>query len=693
MKSEDIFSPFGLLKEKKDNYSYREGQEEMAVKVEKAFSESLGAIIEAGTGIGKSFAYLVPSLILIQNNPDSRVIISTSTTNLQKQLYDKDLPFLSKLLNLKNESTLLYGRNRYLCLKKYKKNKDSIALISIDSSTPEFKLDEWIVTTSSGSVLDIDDEEVRALANSMLCDENDCLRSHCEHYDECFFYSARRSCQKARIVITNHHIVLLDGQIRWENGEDYSDTALLPPYTHLVIDEAHHIESEATETFSNIFNAKSVKRELDSLSLKNPSLGGMNLVEFLTPYEKKEEKTFHLSFLKESNEIRNLLEKDEIKLHSIIQRYSKEFKTLLFDENFYSLYRSDLVFLDELIKKLSQLGDELLNSYSSRDDEIKIYIERAKRSGDYLKYLASTLSSFLNFSDFDGRISYAKNENGYYSIVIAPLFAGPLIKDRILDKIQSYLFCSATLSVDGNFNYFKERLGLNNDSTIIEGIYYSPFDYKKNLMYLVAQDGKEYNRNDNDEYISYASKLIRGAIESSNGGALVLFTSKTMMKSVYFSIKEKIGEKFLLLLQSDDKSKDKILSDFKLDRDSCLFATYSFWEGVDVPGDALRLLVIAKLPFDVPSDPINKARSDYIERKGEKSSFITLTLPNAMIKLKQGVGRLIRSENDRGVVLVVDGRLERKSYSKLFFKSLPPGYKPDDTVIENIDLKIERFLF
>ncbi len=693
MTSEDVFSPFGILKKVLPQYSYRSGQEEMAKKVETAFNEGRGALIEAGTGIGKSFAYLVPSFLLIQKNRDSRVVIATSTTNLQKQLYEKDIPFLSSALGFENESTILYGRNRYICLRRYEENRQKRSLLSLDESTSEAKLDKWILQTDSGSVLDINNEGVRRIASPLTSDEDDCLRSRCPFFDQCYFYKARRSCQKAKIIVTNHHLVLSDAQIRWENNEDFSDSAILPQYTHLVFDEAHHIENEATESFSDQFSFKSVRIELDSLVSKNQEFGGKNILEFLSPYETKAYRNFSFTFPEKYKELKKLLEDSEITLKRVISDYEHSYRSLLFNEEFYSINRCKLSFLEPLSEELNILGEELINLHNNDSDEMKSYLDRVKKTGESFIYYHSVLSSFISFSSFDSVISYAKNEGGSYTLVQAPLLAGPLIKARILDKIFSYLFCSATLSTDGNFNFFKERLGLKDDDTLIEGIYYSPFDYKKNLMYLIPLDGKEYNKKDNSSYEEYSTDLIYRAILSSSGGALVLFTSKSMMNNVYNKIKEKLGDSYNLLLQSDDRNKDKILKDFKSDKDSCLFATYSFWEGVDVPGDALRLLIIVKLPFLVPTDPVNKARSDYLDRTSEKHSFVSLTVPNAMIKLKQGIGRLIRSETDRGVVLVLDGRLVKKSYSRLFFNSIPPGYIPEDTFIENMDSKIERFLF
>ena len=692
MTSEDVFSPFGLLKKSFPSFSYREGQEEMAKKVEKAFREKRGCLIEAGTGIGKSFAYLVPSFLLIGDDPDCRVVVATSTITLQKQLYDKDIPFLSSLLGIQNRSAILYGRSNYICRRRLAEMRDSISLLTLDRSTPEYRLIAWSEKTTTGSRTDIHERDVSILASQFACDEKDCLRSRCPFFLDCFMYNARRRAQNAKIIVTNHHMVLVDAQIRWENGEDFSSSAILPGYTHLVLDEAHHLETEATELFSDRVSRDRIYDEIDLLTHKSKALGGKSIIEFLSPCDTSKDRTFTKNFDDLSNRIKNLASSSFILFRNVISSYSSG-RSVLFDEAFYSSFRNNLRQAEALADEMKSLGLDLASFYDSDNETFLPFIENVKSAGNNLQYYSDVIRSFIRFNSFDTMISYGEVlEDGEYEIVKAPLLAGPLIKGRLLDRLDSFLFCSATLSIGGNFEFFKERIGLEGVNTLEEGVYFSPFDYKKNLMYLIPQDGREYSLKDTS-YPDYAASLIENAILSSSGGALVLFTSFNMMKQVYSAVNSHIGEKFELLLQDNRTSRNAILSRFKKNRDSCLFATSSFWEGIDAPGDTLRLLVIVKLPFDVPTDPINRARSDYINRKGDKSSFAVLTLPNAMIKMKQGVGRLIRSEEDRGVVLILDGRISRKFYSRLLFSSIPEGYYPEDTLVSNVPSKIESFLF
>lgn len=689
--AEDVFSPFGLLKNKKKNYSYRSGQEEMAKRVEEAFLEKKGAIIEAGTGIGKSFAYLVPSFLLVSEKADARVVIATSTITLQKQLFDLDIPFLTKALGVENKSAVLYGRNNYICKSKIDNLINASTLLSLDSTCIESRFISWCKKTETGSRIDISDKELMKFSLSFISDENTCASKHCPHYQDCFMYSARRKAQSAKVIVTNHHLVLVDSVLRWENETDFSEPLLLPGYTHLVLDEAHHIEKEATVLYSDTFSYNTLSSQLDYMVYKNSEIGNKSLIEYLSQCDTSKNRAFTSNIESTIRRIKTLTRTFLLHLASFIASYSSV-SPLLLERDFFDKYRTELREGELISNEIKTLSNDITSYIKSDDEALLPSIERLHRNALMLFNLGEVLLSFIRFSDYDSTIPYVeKEDDGLYKIVLSPLLVGPMIKARLLDKLESYLFSSATLSVGSNFDYFKSRLALENED-LIEGIYYSPFDYSHNLMYLVPQDARPYVNGD-ALYIDYLVSVIADAICSSSGGALVLFTSIDMMTKVYKRVNEKIGKELKILLQDNTRSRSSLLKEFKDDKDSSLFAVSSFWEGIDAPGETLRLLIITKLPFDVPTDPVNKARSDYINRSGDKGSFLTLTLPNAMIKMKQGIGRLIRAENDRGVVLILDGRITKKFYSHLLFSSIPPGYFPLDTMIDNIGKRIESFLF
>ena len=692
MTIEDVFSPFGILKKKLGLYKYREDQEQMALLVESAFEKGVPAVIEAGTGIGKSFAYLVPAFLLLERDEDARVIVATSTIPLQKQLFDKDVPFLMNALSIMPMVAILYGRANYLCLRKYKAHEVESALLSEDASSDDGKLRKWVETTETGSKSDITDSRVAYLIREMMSDEDDCLGRSCPFYDECFFYRARRNAQNARLIITNHHIVLSDAEIRWENSEDFSSPTILPGYTHLVIDEAHHIENEATDSFSEKYSLSSLRYFCDSLKRKMGRYGNLSLVEYLSPYERDGAKGEGRVLLKELDSLLGEAEEYDAIIKRVLTCFPDP-RAMLFTEEFYSRFRDNIRVGEEVALLMRNIGEKAMNMWESDIEEIKQYIDRANRYGAGLCYLSDVIRNWIRFTSFDEFIPYASfSSDGSPVISISPMEVGPLLKERLVDKLESIIYCSATLSVGKNFDYFSKRSGLEGNSSLLTGLYPSPFDFSHQLMYLIPQDSMEWKKNDNS-YVDYAYRVIKDSILSSGGGALVLFTSFSMMNEVYDRVNRDIGDDMELLLQNPSTSRHVLLNRFKNNVDSSLFATSSFWEGIDAPGNTLRLVIIVKLPFEVPSDPINMARSRYVDTHSDKGSFMTITVPNAVIKMKQGVGRLIRNEEDKGIVMILDGRIIRKGYRHTMFTSLPEGYYPDDTMVENISSKIENFLY
>ena len=297
----------------------------------------------------------------------------------------------------------------------------------------------------------------------------------------------------------------------------------------------------------------------------------------------------------------------------------------------------------------------------------------------------------MRFSRWDEYIPYSEEApDGKPELHIAPMSTGPVLSKALISHLDSMIYSSATLTVSSSFSYFENRSGLAEETgRALSGIFPSPFEYRKNLLLLLPQDATLFSNESSEEYTAYVARAVKAAIEASGGGALVLFTSKKMMKDVYFPLRKEMDG---LMLQDDKVSKAQLLAEFRKKKDSSLFAVSSFWEGVDAPGDTLRLVIIVKLPFTVPSTPIVKARSEYL-LKNEKSPFMEMTMPEATLKLKQGIGRLIRTETDRGVVLLLDGRILRKGYGRLMISSLPDCYIPEDTMLDNIGDKIERFLY
>ncbi len=685
---DSVFSPGGGLDAVLPSYSFRDGQLEMAELVSSALEDHAHAIIEAGTGTGKSFAYLVPAIISLEGDRSRRFVCATSTTTLQKQLYDKDIPLVQKALGTEIEAAILYGRQNYLCLRRFSEARNEKSAQEIIRNDGEIAFEEWVSETETGALQDIPDGVPSKMFFEYSSDEKDCLGYRCPYASSCFYYAARRKAQKARMLVTNHHLLLLDAKNRAEEAMDYEEDAVLPGYSVVIMDEAHHLESEATEVLSRIFSAARAERILDYLTRKEKRFGSASIIDFLSVEEK--ERGFGRRLKEEIAHLRTMLQKFNSLISSILVGFSDE--EVLLTPQFYSTYSEAISQGEGPAAEMARIGGSITSAYSESPAESNIvHVELIKRYGITLMHLSDTLRDWMRFSAWDEEIPYAvKEPDGTASLHLAPMSTGPVLSRVLVSHMDSAIFSSATLSVSGSFDYFMKRSGLwEEKERVRSGIFLSPFEYRKSLMLLLPQDGAAFSNEQTESYTSYVSEAIRSAISASGGGALVLFTSKRMMKDVYIRLREELDD---LMIQSDRIPKGRLLKAFRERRDSSLFAVSSFWEGIDAPGDTLRLVIIVKLPFTVPSTPIVKARSEALDRKGG-SSFMEMIVPEATLRLKQGLGRLIRTETDKGVVLILDGRILRKGYGRVMISSLPECYIPDDTMLSNIGDKIERFLY
>ncbi len=688
MDIESIFSPGGELESALPFYSFRRGQYEMAELVESALETCSHAIIEAGTGTGKSFAYLVPMLLSLANNRSRRFIAATSTTTLQKQLYDKDIPILLGALSLDLPIAILYGRGNYLCIRRFNEARNEKSSAGVKRSEGELLFEEWVTTTESGAVQDIPQGVSASYFYPYASDDKDCLGYRCPFANECFYYGARRKAQKARLIVTNHHLLLLDAKNRWESELDFEEDAVLPGYSVVVMDEAHHIEAEATEVLSRIYSAYRVGKILDYLTRKEKRFGSSSIIDFLTTEEK--ERGSGKQVKNDIAHLRTMLDQFDSLLSSALFAFPD--KEILFTPDFYREHGELLQEGEGVAAEMIRIGNALQGGYNDKPAESnEVFVDLIKRYGLSLSLLADTLRDWMRFSAWDDEIPYSEEgPEGKAEIHLAPMNTGKVLSNVLVSNLDSMIFSSATLSVNGSFEYFEKRSGLWEEKERVKsGIFPSPFDFRRNLMLLLPRDGALFSNENTVQYVRYVAESVYSALESSGGGALVLFTSRKMMKEVYMLLKERVDK---LLIQDDRIPRNTLLERFRKDKDSSLFAVSSFWEGVDAPGDTLRLVIIVKLPFTVPSTPIVKARSNAMERKG-LSPFMEMTVPEATLRLKQGLGRLIRSETDKGVVLILDGRLLRKGYGRIMLASLPECYIPEDAMLGNIESKIERFLY
>ncbi len=684
---EEIFSPTGpISKAVGEKYHYREKQVEASFLIDSAIEEGTPVLLEAGTGIGKSYAYLVPVVLsLIGNN--KKAVIATSTNTLLTQLYKKDIPSILDALGVKLNTASLYGKSNYLCLRLWKEYSSDMLRCASDD-VKEFSL--WVNETESGLLSD-ESPSLREIDKARLTsDEDNCPGRKCPFFMNCFYYKARRKAEDASIIATNHHIVLTDALIRKENDDSFKkNTYLLPPYSYLVLDEAHKLEKETIDILSNTYSTEGLKGLLNKISGKNGKLSLLDMV-------KRENPDFDVSavnaLIKAIIETSFTLGKEFSETTSIMGLKAKNSEEQLgpLDNLFFERFSSHFESLNPLINLIDKLIAIIDLKAVNEDGEYTALIHNYSASLFSLRnVLENFLSSLINGEEKNIVLYMTVKDGAFQSLVFSPVFVSGELEDLLFyeDGLDSIVFSSATLSVGesncSGLEYFRKSIGLKKEREIKCGIYPSPFDLRKNAMLIVPREAPTQVYQKENESILVFSEIIAKSIRSSRGGALVLFSSIDRMNKVYSLVKDRIGDSFPLYLQKRKDTRDKILDSFKKDRNSCLFATSSFWEGIDVPGDSLRLLIIDKIPFASPSDPLEKGR-----KRSREDYFRKYSLPEALLKLKQGVGRLIRNENDRGVVLLLDGRLNT-SYKAELKKLLPAwNIRFNET---DIDDKIKAF--
>ena len=629
---EEFFSPGGILSRSGLPYEYRPGQLEMARAMERAFTEKRHLIVEAGTGTGKTLAYLLPALRLGQ-----RVIISTGTRNLQEQIFFKDIPFLESLLGPLNVS-YMKGRGNYLCRHKLYALRDQPILTGIDMVDQFNIIRDWETTTEHG-----DRAELTTIPeNSPLWGRLDargeaCLGSSCPNYEPCFITQMRRRALESDIVIVNHHLFFADMAIR-RQAQNAPDAGVLPEAAAVVFDEAHELEEIASSYFGvNISNLRFEELARD--------------VEILL----RAKKSLSASLTAAAELVR---ERGRMFFAALPEPKGAEGRMPFADREEF-LEQSGDVYLG-LVNALERLTGEL-----ERLRGVEEASGLKKRTTD----LASQLTFLLESTDrgfvfwIERRNSTGMRQAGSNTWLQAtPIEIASLLSNDLFESIPSVVLTSATLTVQGNFDHIQRRLGLTGARQLVVP---SHFRYGEQALLYLPPDMPDPR--DAGFTLAAVNKICE-ILEITRGRAFCLFTSYSQMRQVHEQLIARIG--FPLLLQGT-APRNALLEEFRITPNAVLLGTSSFWQGVDVQGEQLSCVIIDKLPFAVPSDPVVAARMKAIESDGG-NAFAEYQIPSAVIALKQGFGRLIRSLNDRGVLVLLDPRLQRQRYGHVFMESLPP---------------------
>ncbi len=616
---EDILGPDGLVSRYLDGFEFRAAQVEMARLIEKAIREKKSAIVEAGTGTGKTLGYLVPLVL-----SGKKAVISTGTKNLQEQVFFKDIPLLEKATGLDVDAMLMKGRKNYLCLHRYHQVFSNMSFLKPAQEAIRKRIEKWIGKTDFADRAELewmrDDDP---LWDSISSTSEQCLGSQCLHSEDCFLNALRRRAVEARIIIVNHHLFFADLMVKKGGfGE------IIPRFQVVAFDEAHSIEDIATAYFGESFSTN-------------------QLTELVKDLE-KEVKTHGKNVEKE---LRRRLDQLRIGVEGLRELFAiSEEKGRLEDEILEKIHmdtgrdiKESLKFISEE-SELKRVESAALQAYASRAGELEKRLEGV---------LSLRAPGWLQW--------YERRRKGVV-FHASPLDVSPYLEEYLYLEGRSTVFTSATLSTNGDFSYYRSRMGLSED--VLEKVFTSHFFFQEQTLMYIPKDLPPPVHPD---FGLRAAERILEILKITSGRALVLFTSYHNLNVVHQILKDEIP---YTILKQGAAPRSLLLEEFKRDTHSVLLATGSFWQGVDVPGEALSCLIIDKLPFDSPGEPIVKGRIESIQRR-KGNPFMEYQLPSAIISLKQGLGRLIRNTSDQGVLSILDNRMINSRYGRFFFDSLP----------------------